>query len=203
MFKKLLAMTSSTQMLVAMFVGFAVGIFFGESVGWLSTIGNGVILLMQMTVLPYIVVSLIGGIGKLQKSTAILIFSRAGLIMLLLWLVGIVLTALMPLSFPFIESASFFSTSIVEPVEPINYFKLYIPSNPFESMAAGYVPAMVVFSIAMGLALIGMEGDNKTQVLSFMHTITETFFSYYSRFSQSFTYWYFCYVSGSSRHDGG
>ncbi len=74
MFKKLLAMTSSTQMLVAMFVGFAVGIFFGESVGWLSTIGNGVILLMQMTVLPYIVVSLIGGIWKLHKKTATLFF---------------------------------------------------------------------------------------------------------------------------------
>ncbi|MEZ9367465.1 cation:dicarboxylase symporter family transporter [Shewanella sp. 10N.286.51.B2] len=175
MFKKLLAMTSSTQMLVAMFVGFAVGIFFGESVGWLSAIGNGVILLMQMTVLPYIVVSLIGGIGKLQKSTAILIFSRAGAIMLLLWLVGLVLTALMPLSFPFIESASFFSTSIIEPAQPINYFKLYIPSNPFESMAEGYVPAMVVFSIALGLALISMEGDNKKLVLTFMHTITEAF----------------------------
>jgi len=69
-FKKMLSMTSSSQMLVAMFIGFAIGIFFGESVGWLSSIGTSVILLMQMTVLPYIVVSLVGGIGKRRKSTA-------------------------------------------------------------------------------------------------------------------------------------
>ncbi|ABV88529.1 extracellular solute-binding protein family 3 [Shewanella pealeana ATCC 700345] len=175
MLKKILTMTSSTQMLVAMFVGFAVGLFFGESVGWMGTIGTSVILLMQMTVLPYIVVSLVGGIGKLQKSTAKLIFSRAGLIMLLLWLLAIVMIALMPLSFPVVESASFFSTSSIEPVTPIDYFKLYIPSNPFESMADGYVPAMVVFSIAMGLALIGMQGENKQQILTFMHTSSEIF----------------------------
>ncbi|WP_065204419.1 cation:dicarboxylate symporter family transporter [Shewanella woodyi] len=175
MIKKLFTMTSSSQMLVAMFIGFGVGIFFGESVGWLSTVGNAVILLMQMTVLPYILVSLIGGIGKLKKSTATLIFSRAGLIMLLLWLLALVTIALMPLSFPFVESASFFSTSSIEPATAIDYFKLYIPSNPFESMAAGYVPAMVVFSIAMGLALIGMEGEHKQQILTFMHTSGEIF----------------------------
>lgn len=175
MLKKLLAMTSATQMIVAMLIGFAVGIFFGESVGWLSTIGTGVILLMQMTVLPYIVVSLVGGIGKLKPDTAKLIFSRAGVIMLILWALGLLLVALMPMSFPFVESASFFSTSITEPVVEIDYFKLYIPANPFESMAAGYVPAMVVFSIAMGLALIGMKGDNKTQLLAFMHTCGEIF----------------------------
>ncbi|MFT5789596.1 MAG: proton glutamate symport protein [Shewanella sp.] len=173
--KKILAMTSSTQMLVAMFVGFGVGLFFGESVSWMGTIGTSVILLMQMTVLPYIVVSLVGGIGKLQKNTAKLIFSRAGLIMVLLWGLGLLTVALMPLSFPVVESASFFSTSSIEPVTPINYFKLYIPSNPFESMADGYVPAMVVFSIAMGLALIGMQGENKQQILTFMHTSSEIF----------------------------
>ncbi|WP_258405085.1 cation:dicarboxylate symporter family transporter [Shewanella psychrotolerans] len=162
-------------MIVAMFIGFAVGIFFGESVGWLTSIGTSVILLMQMTVLPYILVSLVGGIGKLKRSTASLIFSRAGVIMLLLWLVGLVFVALMPLSFPFVETASFFSTSIIEPAATIDYFKLYIPSNPFESMAAGYVPAMVIFSIAMGLALIGIEGDNKQQLISFMHTCSEIF----------------------------
>lgn len=175
MIKKFLQLQSATQMIVAMIIGFAVGLFFGESVGWMSSIGTIVILLMQMTVLPYIVVSLIGGIGRLDKKTATLIFSRAGGIMLALWLLGLIIIALMPISFPFVETASFFSTSSIESTAPINYFKLYIPSNPFESMAAGYVPAMVVFSIAMGLTLIGMKGDNKQQLLTFMHTCTQIF----------------------------
>lgn len=128
--KKLLAMTSSTQMLVAMFVGFAVGLFFGESVGWMSSIGTSVILLMQMTVLPYILVSLVGGIGKLKRATASLIFSRAGVIMLLLWAVGLLLVALMPLSFPFVETASFFSTSSIEPATPSTISSSIFPLTP-------------------------------------------------------------------------
>ncbi|CAH0991056.1 Membrane-bound lytic murein transglycosylase F [Sinobacterium norvegicum] len=162
-------------MLVAMGIGFAVGIFFGEYVGWMSVIGTSVILLMQMTVLPYIIVSLVGGIGKLNKENAGMIFSRAGFIMVLLWLLALIVIALMPLSFPEVESASFFSTSSILPTPEVDYFKLYIPSNPFESMAAGYVPAMVLFSIAMGLALIGMEGENKQQILVFMSTAGEVF----------------------------
>ena len=169
------SLSSSAQMLWALFIGLLVGLFFGEMVAWMSVIGNSVILLMQMTVFPYIVVSLVGGIGTLTKENASMLFSRAGIIMLLLWLLGIVVIFLMPLAFPEVESASFFSTSSIEEPPPVDYFKLYIPANPFESMAQGYVPAMVLFSIAMGLALIGMEGESKIQVLSFMATTTDIF----------------------------
>ena len=78
-------MNRSTQMLLALVLGIAVGLFFGEMVSWMSVIGNTVILLMQMTVYPYIVVSLIGGIGKLTKEDASMLFRQAGVIMLLLW----------------------------------------------------------------------------------------------------------------------
>jgi proton glutamate symport protein len=162
-------------MIVALFIGAAVGLFFGERVAWMGVIGNAVILLMQMTVFPYIVVSLIGGIGSLKAETARMLFRRSGVVLVSLWLLGIVVIFLMPLTFPEVEAASFFSTSSIEDPEPVDYFKLYIPANPFESMAAGYVPAMVLFSLSMGLALIGMEGESKDNVISFMSTSTEVF----------------------------
>ena len=168
-------MSSSAKMLWALVFGVIVGLFFGEMVGWMSVIGNSVILLMQMTVFPYIVVSLVGGIGKLTKESAGMLFSRSGIVMLSLWLLGLVVIFLMPFAFPEIESASFFSTSSIEEPTKVDYFKLYIPSNPFESMAQGYVPAMVLFSIAMGLALIGMKGESKLQILTFMSTCTDIF----------------------------
>jgi Na+/H+-dicarboxylate symporter/ABC-type amino acid transport substrate-binding protein len=173
--KSRFSMSSSAQMLWALVFGVIVGLFFGEMVGWMSVIGNSVILLMQMTVFPYIVVSLIGGIGKLTKDSASMLFSRSGIVMLSLWLLGLVVIFLMPFAFPEIEFASFFSTSSIEEPTQVDYFKLYIPSNPFESMAQGYVPAMVIFSIAMGLALIGMTGESKLQILSFMSTCTDIF----------------------------
>ncbi len=142
-------------MLVALVLGVIVGFFFGEMVAWMNVIGNGVIPLMQMTIFPYIVVSLIGGIGSLCREAAGMLFRKSGVIMLLL---GLVVIFLMPLAFPEVESASFFSTSSIEEPPPIDYDKLYIPANPFEAMASGYVPAIVLFSISMGLALIRMEG---------------------------------------------
>lgn len=164
-------MSTSSLMLLALVVGVITGLFFGERAGWLGDVGQAVILLMQMTVLPYILVSLIGGIGRLQKSHAQLLFVRAGIIMLSLWLLGMVIIFLMPLSFPSIESASFFSTSSITESDPINYFKLYIPANPFESMSSGAVPAMVIFSIALGAALIGIE--EKDQLLAVMSTVSK------------------------------
>jgi ABC-type amino acid transport substrate-binding protein len=63
----------------------------------------------------------------------------------------------LPLSFPNWESASFFSTALLEQPEPFNFLE-FIPSNPFHSMANNIVPAVVLFSIAVGLALMGIEG---------------------------------------------
>ncbi|MCG8537380.1 MAG: cation:dicarboxylase symporter family transporter [Pseudomonadales bacterium] len=167
--------STTSQMILAMVVGIAVGLFFGEMVGWMSHIGTAVILLMQMTVFPYIVVSLVHGIGKLDAGTAKSLFGRAGVIMLLLWLFGLVVIFFFPVVFPAMDAASFFSTSSVSDPEKVDYFKLYIPANPFESMAEGYVPAMVLFSIAIGVSLIGMDASKKDTIISVMGTASEIF----------------------------
>ena len=63
----------------------------------------------------------------------------------------------MPLTFPAIESASFFSTTLVEERPPVDFLALYIPSNPFHSLANNVVPAVVLFSALLGVALMGVE----------------------------------------------
>jgi Na+/H+-dicarboxylate symporter/ABC-type amino acid transport substrate-binding protein len=74
-----------------------------------------------------------------------------------------------PLAFPEWESASFFSRSLVEVPEPVDFLALYIPSNPFAALAAGIVPAIVVFSVALGLAL--MVTDRKEAMLDLLDTL--------------------------------
>jgi Na+/H+-dicarboxylate symporter len=63
---------------------------------------------------------------------------------------------LVPLAFPPFQTASFFSTSLVEPPQQFDFIGLYIPSNPFHSLANSVVPAVVLFSVILGVALIGM-----------------------------------------------
>jgi len=146
----------ATQVFIGVAAGVAVGLFFGEMVGWMKVAGDAFILLLQMTVLPYVTVSLIAGMGRLTYDEAGRMARSAGVILLVLW--GIVLGVLlvMPAAFPEFESASFFSTSLVEDAPPFDFLGLYIPANPFHSLANTIVPAVVVFSLALGLALIGV-----------------------------------------------
>ena len=50
------------------------------------------------------------------------------------------------------ETASFFSTTLVERRPPFNFIDIFIPSNPFNSLANNIVPAVVLFSVFLGVA---------------------------------------------------
>jgi Na+/H+-dicarboxylate symporter len=66
------------------------------------------------------------------------------------------MVALYPLAFPKWESAAYFSTSLVTPPEELQLLPMYIPANPFNSLASNMVPAVVLFCVVLGVTLIGM-----------------------------------------------
>jgi Na+/H+-dicarboxylate symporter/ABC-type amino acid transport substrate-binding protein len=150
-------MSLASKVLVGLVLGIATGIALGEWAGALAVVGRAFILLLQMAVLPFVVVSLVGGLGRLDARQAISIARSGGLVLLLLWAIVMVVVLAFPLAFPDWESASFFSHAMVESPEAIDFLGLYIPANPFASLAQGVVPAIVVFSVAVGVALIGVE----------------------------------------------
>ena len=133
------------------------GLFFGEAVGFLRPLGDAFIQLLQMTVLPYVTVSLVTGFGRLAPREALALARSTGGFLLLLWALALGVALAMPLSFPAWESASFFSSSLVEEPGSFDLLGLYIPANPFYALANNVVPAVVLFSSALGIALIGVE----------------------------------------------
>jgi Na+/H+-dicarboxylate symporter len=149
-------MSSSRKILVAIAVGILLGIFLGERASFPRYIADGYVRLLQMTVLPYITVSLIAGIGSLRPDQARTLGLRVGLVLLLMWSIALAMALLVPLAFPPLQTASFFSTSMAEPPAQFDFIGLYIPSNPFHSLANSVVPAVVLFSVILGIALIGM-----------------------------------------------
>jgi Na+/H+-dicarboxylate symporter len=72
----------------------------------------------------------------------------------LFWAIAFAMILLIPLSFPAWESSAFFSTSLVEIPPKVDFLSLYIPSNPFYSMANNIVPAVALFSILLGVFAI-------------------------------------------------
>jgi Na+/H+-dicarboxylate symporter/ABC-type amino acid transport substrate-binding protein len=148
------SLSFSTKILIGLFAGVAVGLFIGERAGVLQVFADAYIKLLQMTVLPYVTISLITGIGTLRVDEARKLGLRVGAVLIGLWAVAIAAVFLFPLTFPSGETASFFSTTLLEEREPFDLVNLYIPSNPFNSLANNVVPAVVLFSVVLGIALI-------------------------------------------------
>jgi len=149
-------MSLSTRVLIGLGTGVAAGLFLGDFAAPLGVVGHAFILALQVTVLPFMVVALVSGLGRLDVRTARAIARSGGAVLLILWAIVMTAVLVMPLSFPDWPSASFFNRSLVEPPAPVDFLSLYIPANPFASLAGGIVPAIALFSIALGVALMGI-----------------------------------------------
>lgn len=154
-------MSLGMKILLGVCAGILTGMFFGEMVGWLDIAGDVYVGLLQMTVLPYVTVSLIERIGRLTAGEARTLMGRAGLVKLALWAVTIGTILILPLSLPKWNAGAFFSSSLIEHPGPFDFLELYLPINPFHSLANNIVPAVVLFSIAFGIALIGVKGKHR------------------------------------------
>jgi Na+/H+-dicarboxylate symporter/ABC-type amino acid transport substrate-binding protein len=150
-------MTFSRQILAGLALGILTGLFFGEDAAVLKWAADGFVKLLQMMVLPYIVVSIISSLGSLQPSELRTLGLRAAAVIGGLWLLALAFAFLVPVTFPSVQNAAFFSSSLVERRDAFDFLDLYIPANPFNSLANNVVPAVVLFAIVLGVAVVGVE----------------------------------------------
>jgi len=144
--------------LVAIVLGSFVGLFLGEPAGKLEIVGTIWVTLLQMTVLPYVLFSVIAAVGKLSLENAKQLAKIGGGLVVGSWIPCLALVSVTPLAFPEWQSATFFSTAMLQNPAELDLVSLYFTSNPFHAMAYGIVPAVVLFALAVGTAIIGIEG---------------------------------------------
>jgi Na+/H+-dicarboxylate symporter len=161
----------TTKILVGIGSGIALGLFLGEYASYLDVFGKVYVGLLQMTVLPYVVVSLMANIGRFSIAEARDLAKVASLVMLFLFAIGLLMLAVLPLSFPPLQTGAFFSTSLIESRQPPDFLALYIPSNPFRALSSSFVPASVLFSILLGVALTGIA--KKEELIRSLDVLTE------------------------------
>ncbi|MGD8924770.1 MAG: cation:dicarboxylase symporter family transporter, partial [Syntrophobacterales bacterium] len=133
----------SAQIFIALGLGLVAGIVFGDMMRVFAPVGDVFIGLLQMSVWPYVVVALIGGLGRLTSKQAASLGLRAGALLLLFWGIGALAVLAMPATFPSWTSATFFSTSLAETPPAFDFIGLYVPSNPFSSLSNSVLPAVV------------------------------------------------------------
>jgi len=150
----------SVRIVTGLVLGTFLGLFFGEPAAALQPVADIYIRLMQMTVLPYLVMSLMIGFGQLKPEETKRLACRGGILLLLVLALAFAVIAVMPAAFPVMQSASFFSDTLVEPKQPFSIADLYFTSNPFHSLSNAVVPAVVLFSSMIGIGLIGVRNSD-------------------------------------------
>jgi Na+/H+-dicarboxylate symporter len=156
------------KILIGMVLGILSGVFFGEYNLAFDTVGKAFITLLRMTILPYVSIALIHGIGSLTRSSSKLLLKRGSAFLVIFWAVTIVSIYLISLSFPSLSTPLYHgSLATVEKAPSIINF--FIPANPFRALVNDMIPAVVLFSLLFGIAL--MQLSSKSNLLTVLETI--------------------------------
>ncbi len=158
--------------LIGLLAGLLCGLFLGDYAGALQSVGEAYVGLLQMTVLPYIVFSLIASIGRLSATQGKRLALISITVLAALWAIGALTVFFISFSLPSRVTGAFFSTHLIEQPDAVDFIQLFVPSNPFNSLANNVAPAVVIFCLLFGIALITVK--SKEALLGHFDVVLET-----------------------------
>lgn len=160
------------QILIGMFLGALSGLFFGEMIAPLERVGAAFIMLMKMGILPFMSLSLIHSIGSLAPRQAMKLMKKFFLFTFGLWCLMLLTIYTLQLIFPKQNIALYHSSAGIVTNADQKFLELFIPLNPIHAFANDLVPAVALFSILFGFALMRMS--SKENFLTFLEVILAT-----------------------------
>ena len=137
--------------LIGALIGILIGLFFGDHAAVLRPIGTIYVMLMQIVVFPYIICSLLHGLGQLAPSTALRLLRSSWAVYLLVWGATFGTIFLLSFAIPPPPPPSFIDQTVTK--DTLRLLPLLIPANPFAALVQNSIPAIVIFSIAYGVAI--------------------------------------------------
>jgi len=150
------------QVLIGALAGVVAGLFAGDFMRYVMPVGKAYVQLLAMCVYPYLLASLVHGLGGLKPATAGRLFAKAWHAYALGWGVVIAAMLLLSLSFP--------SAGAPKEITPqpagggVDLVSVLVPGNLFAALIRNYVPAVVLFAVLYGFALQRLR--NKESLLA-------------------------------------
>jgi len=144
------------QMALATLLGLICGLFLGDLCDALTPFAGAYIMILKITAIPYLMGSIIHGVGQLSGSQAKLILKKGALFLGIAWGINILMIYATYFIFPK-PKGPHLSGFIAENTAPINFFELLIPENLFHDLANNVIPSVVVFSLLLGIALMYLK----------------------------------------------
>ena len=157
----------SWRILGAALAGAACGVFFGESASALEPIGAVYIALLQMAVFPFLVSSLLHGLGSMNPAMALKLLRAGWPVFVLAWAGTLAALALVAWAIPEARPPLVITAQAGEGVS--RWVSLLVPANPFSDLTKNYVPAIVVFCVIYGIAI--QSNKQKDGLLSALEVV--------------------------------
>jgi proton glutamate symport protein len=137
--------------LIGAFLGILAGVTFGERTAVLEPIGDVYAMMLLSVVYPYILSSLIVGLGSLAAGRAWRLFLASWRAYLFLWVV--VFAAIFTLAQAIPWPAPPVEIKPPHPIAVLALLQTIIPDNLTLALSQNFVPAIVVFAVTFGLAV--------------------------------------------------
>lgn len=153
---RLFKISLAFQMAIATVFGILFGLFLGDLCDVFASYASAYIKLLKVTAIPYLIGAIIHGVGQLSASQGKLIVKRGVFFISLAWAINISMIYTVSNLFP-TSSTSPISGYISSDTPHLNFAELLIPDNIFYSLTNNIVPAIVIFSLLIGIALIHLK----------------------------------------------
>lgn len=157
-------------------IGCLVGIFVGLTspvlTGILKPFGDAYVRLMEVIVLPYLISSLILGLGRLTPATAVTLLRKSWPVYLFMWAVTFGLLAVAASTVQLVSP-----TAVVDFTSALSgntgnvpsLVDLLIPDNLFEALSQDYIPSVVLMGVIFGVAV--QQSKRPSELLDVLSTI--------------------------------
>jgi proton glutamate symport protein len=148
-------------------VGILVGLFVGDFAHLIRPLGDVYVLLLEVAVYPYLICSLLHGLGSMAPAQAWKLFRSGWKFYIALWGITFALLILLAQGIPQALSSSWVAKAAAK--DSPSLLEILIPSDPFTALSRNYVLAVVLFCLFYGVAL--QYVPEKTSLLSVLEGI--------------------------------
>jgi len=158
-------------MAFATVLGILFGLFFGDLCDVFAPYSAAYIMLLKVTAVPYLIGAIIHGVGQLTLYQAKQIVKRGLVFISLAWLINILMIYVIVYLFPHPKSTQL-GGYVSGEIPQLNFAELLIPENIFYDLTHNIVPAIVIFSLLIGIALMFLK--EKEVMMKGMENLVET-----------------------------
>lgn len=140
--------------------GLVTGLLVGEPAAVLAPVGKAYVMLLQSVVYPYLISSLLHGLGRLSPGMALKLLKKSWPFYLAAWGGTFGAIYLLGLAFPSSPPPIAVDAALPARSGP-DFLQIILPGNIIHDIANNYVPAVVLLSVLFGVAIQGLSGKER------------------------------------------